>query len=91
MLYHSRDWLAAVPADLTQQQCGYCQVRHGRMASIYTGAVTTMTDMTWTYRLDCTHAVWEHDTAGHSAGMYTDKMLCDKHHKATPVRTYHRD
>ena len=74
MLYYSRDWLAAVPADLTQQQCGYCQVRHGRMASVYTGAVTAMTDMTWTYRLDCTHAVWEHDTAGHSAGMYTDKM-----------------
>ena len=61
MLYYSRDWLAAVPADLTQQQCGYCQVRHGRMASIYTGAATAMTDMTWTYRLDCTHAVWEHE------------------------------
>ena len=31
------------------------------MASVYTGAVTAMTDMTWTYRLDCTHAVWEHE------------------------------
>ncbi len=65
-------------------------MRHGRMASVYTGAVTAMTDMTWTYRLDCTHAVWEHDTAGHS-GMYTDKMLRDKHHKATPVWDLHRD
>ena len=48
------------------------------MASIYTGAVTAiaMTDMTWTYRLDCTHAVWQHATATQSAGMCTDKIRC---------------